>query len=237
VDGKRFDDLARAITEAVSRRSVLRGGTALIAGFLGQASIAGSEAACSRARRCGKTCCKKSQFCCNPEKGLCCSGSAECCNPDAGKGTCCPSPKRCAKPIGKDSAPTKCCPRTRQWFTTTNRVRCCPAGTRSLGTGITAEDGPCCPEKKYCSDQPSGGRCCPSFSPVCVDPSKGLCCTKERKCGKKCCPYGQICDGGTCNCQPGVRKCGDTCCHASAVGCEGSRCLNECDLSQYGCGG
>jgi hypothetical protein len=33
-----------------------------------------------------------------------------------------------------------------------------------------------------------------------------------------------------------VMQCGDTCCHAAAVGCEGSRCLNWCDLNPP-CGG
>ena len=47
-------------------------------------------------------------------------------------------------------------PAHRQWFTTTGLVRCCPAGTRSLGTGITSDDGPCCPEEKYCSTSPTG---------------------------------------------------------------------------------
>jgi hypothetical protein len=55
-------------------------------------------------------------------------------------------------------------------------------------------------------------------------------------CGDKCCPSGQICDGGTCKCPGGGLACGTTCCDAIHVGCDGNRCLLQCDIDKD-CGG
>ena len=254
MDGERFDALVRGFGGRVPRRGALR--LLAVAGPVGLLGLADGEARRRKKRKkrkeppepCGAATCASGRFCCDDEREVCCANGSECCNPGPGTGSCCPSPNRCGRPYGNDAAPNECCPPERQWFTTTGLVRCCPAGTRSLGTGITSDDGPCCPEEKYCSTSPTGGKCCGDSAPICVDRSAGRCCTEADKCGTdccgfgrtccngKCCPFGQICDGGACKCPSGVRQCGDTCCHAAAVGCEGSRCLNWCDLNPP-CGG
>jgi hypothetical protein len=262
MDDKRFDALAKFVGEPTTRRSTVHsligGAFGVVLGLLG---LAESEAKknkgkdkgkkkkrCSGGRKCGKNCCGKSQFCCDDARKVCCPDGAECCNPGSGTGSCCPAPNRCGKPWGNDAAPNECCPPERQWFTTTGLVRCCPTGTRSLGMGISSDDGPCCPEEKYCSQSLTGGRCCGDLAPICVDRSRGQCCAEADMCGTdccgfgeeccngKCCPFGQICDNGTCKCPSGQNQCGDTCCRGEFYGCEGSRCLNWCDLHPP-CGG
>jgi len=220
MDGDRFDRIARAVGDMPSRRDALR---ALVAGAFAAAvgeAPAEAEAAkrCRGARRCGRRCCPKGKFCCDPERGACCAKGDGCCNPSPGTGTCCARPNRCAKPLFDDDADTVCCPEKRQWFTTTGRVRCCPAGTRSLGTGITSDDGPCCPEKKFCGDT-----CC-ADGQICADPATGRCCPEGSACATTCCPtrFCYACVGGTCQptcgtCQycdgnGGCKECGVGCC-------------------------
>ena len=174
MDDKRFDDFARILGGPASRRSTVRsiGGGALgaVLGLLGLADIeAGKKKGkgkgkgkdkkkkrCSGSRKCGKHCCGNGTFCCDDARKVCCANGSECCNPGSGTGSCCSSPNRCGRPYGNDAAPYECCPPERQWFTTAGLVRCCPAGTRSLGTGISSDDGPCCPEAKYCCDVSHG---------------------------------------------------------------------------------
>jgi hypothetical protein len=262
VDDKRFDEFAKLLAVPASRRATVRSVTGgALAAMLGLLGRAGTDAkkkkgtgkskkkSCSGFRKCGNKCCDKGKFCCDDARKLCCPKNAECCNIGSGTGSCCSPPNRCGKPWGNDAAPSVCCPPERQWFTATGIVRCCPSGTRSLGRGISSDDGPCCPEEKYCSTAQTGGKCCPDVAPICLNRSTGQCCDEANKCGTdccgfgsvccngKCCPFGQICDGGTtCKCPTGVMQCGDTCCHAGAVGCEGSRCQNPCDLDNS-CGG
>jgi hypothetical protein len=207
------------------------------------------KCSCPDSRECEDFCCPSGRFCCNPQDQIFCPDDAECCNVGDGTGSCCARPKKCAKPLDDETAPFECCSKERQWFTATGLVRCCREGTRSLGSAISSDDGPCCPEEKYCSDDPTGGKCCPDIAPVCVNKSKEQCCTEDQACGTKCCgfnqpccqgkccPFGQICDGGTtCKCPGEGLQCRDTCCHAAAVGCDGSRCLNQCDIDKN-CGG
>jgi hypothetical protein len=247
MDPSRFDQLARGLGTTPSRRGLVGALLGVVPALLGLGETQAATS-CPANRRCGAgKCCPKGGVCCNPNRKRCCGRTAECCNPGP-RGTCCARPNRCAKPWGNDAAPWTCCPKKRQWTTGTGRLRCCPAGTRSLGTGISSDDGPCCPEAKYCSQAPTGGKCCPDAAPVCVNKATGQCCTEADRCGTeccgfgrpccngKCCPFGQTCDGGTCKCQPGVRQCGDTCCGPSAVACEGSTCLNQCDIDGD-CGG
>jgi len=254
MDGRTFDAWLRSLTE--SRRSLLGGLLVAAAGWnvVAHAADAKHKGKGKKHKKkhqqetCGHTACAAGQHCCDDQRGLCCSGGAECCNPGAGTGSCCAEPNRCGQPWGNDAAPSECCPPERQWFTSTGLVRCCPAGTRSLGTGISSDDGPCCPEQKYCSQAPTGGTCCGDLAPVCVDRSTGQCCTEAATCGTDCCGFGEvccngtcctfgkICDGGTCKCPAGVRECAGTCCPPTAVGCDGSRCLNQCDLD-HNCGG
>ena len=250
MDPLRFDRLTRGLGAASSRRTLVGALLGAVPALLGL-SQAEAQATCPASRRCGEgKCCARGGVCCDPRRKLCCGKTAECCNPGR-TGSCCERPHHCAKPFGSDSARYVCCPKKRQWTSTTGRILCCPAGKRSLGTGISSDDGPCCPERKYCSLALTGGKCCPDFAPVCVNKATGQCCTEEKKCGTdccgynqpccngRCCPYGQICDGGTtCKCPPEVvLQCGDECCNPNVhVACEDGRCASQCDLDDN-CGG
>ena len=266
MDQDRFDDLARSLTTATPRRSAVRGlAGALLAGLFGWHGDQDAEAHNEREKckkindkdkrqrcveqaeehkkkhkkkseRCGPATCSSGTFCCDDARGVCCASGSECCNLGPGTGSCCASPNRCGRPYGNDAAPNECCPPERQWFTATGLVRCCPAGTRSLGTGITADDGPCCPEEKFCGDT-----CCPNLAPICIDPATRRCCTAEGRCGSNCCSTqsGETCCGGTTCCSTG--RCFD-CNNGSCVyRCAENEFCNRngvCDsCGQFGCGG
>ncbi|MCC6314663.1 MAG: hypothetical protein IT337_11705 [Thermomicrobiales bacterium] len=237
MDPTRFDAIARVLASRPDRRSVLQaaiGGA--LAAALGGASDAEAgkknkkrkkkKSNCPQSRRCGKTCCGANKYCCNPKRGVCCAiMSQSCCNVGEGTGTCCSRPNTCGKPWGKDAADSVCCPEKRQWFTTAGLVRCCPAGTVSLGRGISTNGGPCCPQASYCGNNDccgegqvcckhgpnDKGRCCDKH--LCLGP--GLCCAPGAEifcpdtnphCAfgpRTCCKQGNIyvsCPGTTCNC-------------------------------------
>ena len=240
MDADRFDSLTRSLTVPGSRRRVL---ALALSGALASlltredAEAHNEREKCNKindtdkrqrcveqarkhkkkhkkkSERCGPATCSSGTFCCDDARGVCCATGSECCNVGPGTGSCCPSPGRCAQPIGNDAAPYQCCPPERQWFTSVGLVRCCPTGTRSLGTGITADDGPCCLEAKYCSTSLTGGTCCPDVAPVCVNPATGQCCTAARACGTSCCNAGETCVGGQC-CPSGRSICSGVCCPA-----------------------
>ena len=190
----------------------------------------------------GDTVCTNGRFCCDDEREICCARGASCCNIGPGTGFCCPSPNRCGRPWGNDDAPSECCPPERQWFTTVGLVRCCPEGTRSLGTGITSDDGPCCPEEKYCSQDLTGGKCCPDVAPVCLDRATGSCCNEEAACGDSCCQgeFGDCCGGECRYSEMGPwQDCGGFCCWAGATCCgEGPNgiCCNDGLVCAIPCG-
>src|SRR5687767_3257547 len=185
MDDARFDELTKGLSASSRRSLIAAAGTAALAALFGHDA---ADEALARKRKkkkkkkppepCGAATCAAGQFCCDDEREVCCANGSDCCNPGPGTGSCCPSPNRCGRPIGNDAAPSECCPPERQWFTNTGLVRCCPTGERSLGTGISSDDGPCCPEEKYCSQSPTGGKCCGDLAPICVDRSTGRCCTE-----------------------------------------------------------
>ena len=201
MDGPNFDDLSRRVGTSLSRRRALWSLGGVLGGLAAEFPDAPDAAGKKRKKkkkkgeRCGSVRCRANQLCCDPANGVCCSKrGATCCNVGPGTGTCCAGPNRCGRPVANDAAPYACCPPERQWFTSAGLVRCCPTGTRSLGTGITSDDGPCCPEKKYCSTQPTGGKCC-ADGMICSNPATGQCCPEGSACGTFCCPTGTTCCG------------------------------------------
>ena len=256
MDALDFDDLTKRVGTSRSRRYALWAIGGVLGGLLpaipGESVDAGKKKKRKKKKgeKCGPVRCSLKQFCCDDLRGVCCTKqAAACCNAAPGTGICCAKPNDCGKPWGNDSAPDECCPPERQWFTRTGIIRCCPTGTRSLGTGITSDDGPCCPEEKYCSTATTGGKCCGDLAPICLDKTTGECCSEANRCGSdccgygsvccngRCCPYGQICDGGVCKCPVGEEQCGTSCCKGTFYGCDGNRCKLACDDSPYGCGG
>jgi hypothetical protein len=269
MDAGRFETLLRSFATSPSRRAALRGlvGSALV-GALGWS---GSEIPAvankkkkkgnggggnqqkggkkkgkgkkkeRRAEECGPATCTNGTFCCDDARGVCCQPGSACCNAAPGTGTCCVPPNDCAKPLGNDNAPYECCPPERL-FTGFGEDRCCPRGTRSLGTEISSDDGPCCPEEKYCSHEPTGGKCCPDVAPVCLNRSTGQCCSEDQRCGDSCCsgPFGDCC-GGQCRLSEfgPWTPCGDFCCPGGKVCCtNGSRslCCDPGDVCPAPCG-
>jgi hypothetical protein len=191
---------------------------------------------------CGPASCSSGTFCCDDARGICCADGSECCNIGPGTGSCCSPPNRCGKPWGNDAAPWECCPPERQWFTNTGLVRCCPTGTRSLGTGITSDDGPCCPEEKYCSQSLTGGACCPDLAPICTDRATERCCTEEGRCGDTCCapPFSECCNGKCRHADLGPwTPCGDSCCLGGKSCCTNgglAMCCDPGDVCPAPCG-
>ena len=264
MDDKRFDALAKFVGEPTTRRWAFRsltgGAFGAVLGLLGLTETEagkkgkkkrggggggggndgkgkgkGKKPSCSGLRKCGKRCCGKRQFCCDDARKVCCPDNAECCNVGPGTGACCSPPNRCAKPIGNDAAPSECCPPERQ-FTGFGVIRCCPGGTRSLGTEISSDDGPCCPEEKYCSTSQTGGKCCPDIAPVCLDRNTGQCCDEGNACGDTCCapPFSQCCNGDCRHDDFGPwTPCGGTlCCWEGRECCAGGAC---CDPATQVC--
>lgn len=230
MDGPNFDDLSRRVGTSLSRRRALwsLGGVlgGLAAALPDAPDVAGKKKRKKKKKkkkgeRCGSVRCRANQLCCDPANGVCCSKrGASCCNPGPGTGACCAGPNRCGRPWGNDAAPFACCPPERQWFTSAGLVRCCPPGTKSMGTGITTNGGPCCPEANAC------GKTCCNTGQVCADPATGRCCSEAAVCGKTCCltEFCMACVNGTCQ---------DTCppCHF----CNGSGACIDC--GEGCCGG
>jgi hypothetical protein len=263
MDDGRFDAFTRALSDAESRRGVL-GRLLVVAGILGSAAL--PDAAEARKRKgkgrkkgkgkkkprqreksppgeqCGSALCTDGRFCCDDQRAICCSPGDSCCNLGPGTGICCPSPNRCGRPWGNDNAPSECCPPERQWFTHTGVVRCCPPGTRSLGTGITSDDGPCCPEEKYCSQELTGGKCCGDLAPVCMNRATGRCCTPEGVCGNICCSgmFGVCCNGECRLTELGPwSPCGEFCCPGGKTCCTNGGqaiCCDPDDVCPAPCG-
>lgn len=230
MDGPNFDDLSRRVGASLSRRRAfwtLGGGLGsllpLLPGALTEAGKKKKKRKKKKGEKCGPVRCSLKQFCCDDLRGVCCTKKrAACCNAAPGTGSCCSKPNDCGKPWGNTSAPDECCPPQRQWFTRTGEMLCCPEGTRSLGTGITSDDGPCCPEEKYCSTEPTGGKCCGDLAPVCLDKSTGRCCTEDAACGDTCCSgmFGDCC-GGQCRLSEmgPWTECGNLCCPRDQTCC------------------
>jgi hypothetical protein len=248
VDDRRFDEIAKLLAGSVSRRSTVRSASSALGAMFGLLGLTESEAGkkkgkrkgkgkkkrCSGSRKCGKACCGKGQFCCDDARKVCCADNAECCNLGSGTGSCCSPPNRCAKPIGNDAAPFECCPPERQ-FTGFGVIRCCPGGTRSLGTEISSDDGPCCPEGKYCSTSQTGGKCCPDVAPICLNRGTGQCCNEDAACGTTCCSgeFGDCCNGQCWDSNQGPwTPCGSFCCWKGTECCAGGVC---CDPATHVC--
>jgi hypothetical protein len=265
MDADRFEALLRSFTNSPSRRGALRVlvGSAL-AGSLGWLGGEQTRAAKKkkgggggskqkggkgkgkgkkkrRGEECGSATCGQGSFCCDDARGICCSQGSACCNAAPGTGSCCAPPNQCAKPIGQDSAPLECCPPERQ-FTGFGVIRCCPGGTRSLGTEISSDDGPCCPEEKYCSNALTGGKCCADLAPICVDRTTERCCTEENTCSDTCCapPFSQCCNDQCRHDDFGPwTECGDSCCPDGMDCCTSgglSLCCSQGMVCQAPCG-
>ncbi|MGH2615267.1 MAG: hypothetical protein ACRDJC_08515 [Thermomicrobiales bacterium] len=245
MEGQRFDELTRLVGEPGSRRAAMRAlGGSVLGVVLGLGGLAGLEAKKKKRKKkgkkkkqrpepCGAVICPVGQFCCDPTDGTCCAKGDSCCNPEPGSGTCCPSPSRCGRPWGNDSAPFECCPPDRQFLTSVDLVRCCPAGTRAI-QDFPVEDGPCCPEERIC-----GATCCPEGQ-SCANEATGECCSEAATCGDTCCSeQTPVCvDPATGRCCTEATACGNTCCLTDfCFGCADDTCQWTCGGCQWCNGG
>ena len=137
--GDRFEELTRKMGRATSRRSVLKGMGAAVAGGVAAAVMKPfrADAACPAGTSvCGTKCCPAGGACTNKAKSCCCLAGQTPCN-----NACCAKGVACA-----DLA---------------NSICGCPSGRTPCGQGATMK---CCAKGTACS--PSNSTCLPvtSFS-------------------------------------------------------------------------
>ena len=185
MDGRQFDDVVRALTQ--SRRSVLGGVLAGVAGMLGVTDL-GAKKKHNKKRRCTAQNC--AHGCCKTPHGPCGSGvvDSECgsggkpCQVCRGT-THCLEPERggcCQGPSGDCSATTSCC-YEHAGLTACVEGKCC-----IIHDGLAcASSLDCCEPKPFCID----GKC-----------TSG-CFGEESQCGESCCEAGKQCFGTVC-CDP-----------------------------------
>jgi len=207
MDSNHFVNVIQSLSTAPTRRAVLRGFAALVAGSL-LSPITGLTDARARGRRRHRR--RRRRVC--PEAALQCQicpeGSFWC----AESGDCCPSGSRCFEQCG-------CCPPSKPACCTHNGQCCQENGTCSFGCGCCPPEQPdCCsgPVNHLCYDA-GQEKCCPvavgstlvSLCPkplVCVGELGGVpwCCESGAVvCGAGCCQLGYFCcneeEGRCCN--------------------------------------
>jgi hypothetical protein len=200
MDGRRFDDLSRALAARHGRRSLLRGAAGALAALAGARRL-GAQGACEPPCADGLFCCALGgSGTCLPHEQCCgdfvpCPGGA-CCGE-----TCLPAGTPCCEGHSPCPAPGECCGEL-----------CVAAGP--CCDGVVCPGGGCatpCPDGEVCCGAPETGtcvpvgQCCADFLP-CLD---GTCCNVS------CLPAGSQCCAGHVTCPtPGVccGAQGDFCC-------------------------
>lgn len=204
-----FDDLARALSEPMPRRRVLRlfGGIVVAAAIPGTAAAAGvsrrpsrrtgncpaGQTYCQAALPTNYTCCDKyNPVCCSsPSAVLCCKEGCSCGRDSRNYPDCVDCP-RCAKGY-EECGEYGCCQPGTYCASTSKRVLCCRRGESGCGSRCCAKglrcrnpkDGTCeeCPKGK----EACGKKCCPKGS-YCCNPAKSICCSKRTG---SCCNTGR----------------------------------------------
>jgi hypothetical protein len=214
----RFDELAKALAEGVSRREALRRLGGGLAGALLASLGVGKSWSQSAGFSCNDFCSKQGltgsalgtclQQCraCVSEGGTVCSASS------SGSVTCCAQPNPACCGTGCCTSPKACC-----------GGKCCP-GDSCLPGDI------CCPPESVCAGaiccSPRAPICCPGgsgVSPSCVpndvnncgtcgNPCRGteICCPGSSPAASACCPTERCCPGWGC-CPPGSVCVGNHC--------------------------
>jgi hypothetical protein len=185
----------------------------------------GSCVKCSRAERCGPTCCPSKSDCCmnlewpasSPFRRICCKPPNRC---KAGKCTC---------PNGQYSCNgAECCSRTKPSCQMCHEIgaaaivsivgtKCCPKGqtccrnTCCKGTLVNCCGPRCCPQGTTCALSRGDDVCCPTERAIVAAGVKVCCPAGTEPTIDGCCPPGQpeCCsgfdgDGNVVSCAPGV---------------------------------
>jgi hypothetical protein len=221
MDGRRFDDMARALATPATRRSALRSLAAGAATLRGRGFDRAAAACVPMGAKCGR----KDQCC---ESGKCVSNRCHC-HPPCRDGdvcrrnnTCCPKSNVCRDPDNE------------------RKGTCC-------GPTQTCVKGACCEREQACHNPNSGDICCPDTKlcfdgKVCCEPCGGDCCAEQGVgyvcCKNTCqppCPEGKTLNPETCTCDcaAGARAAdaGATlCCPDGQEAC-GGQCITACDAS------
>lgn len=221
----RLDDVARALTEPISRRRALRLAATAVAGAYLGVRPGRADAACPSCPRmsdppeysqrcsvatrlgCIFVCCPQTYACCTTATGVVCCREGYTCGPVDSRGypsckckndcggSCCKDDERCS-----DLERGLCC-----------KIPCGPG---------------CCQSGEKCVD-PKSGTCCKTDEKACQTRSgSALCCASDEHCcvgtlGATCCGEGRVCEkNGGCSCKPGFpQKCGRTCCRRGEKCC------------------
>jgi hypothetical protein len=232
-DGRRFDDLLRSLTD--SRRSLLGGSLAALAGLLGMATVEAKKK--KKKKPCKKKC---SDGCCTKKFGKCikeaqqtptqCGTDGEICrNNCGGSGSC---KDECTTCCAGDECVDSGQQSNEQCGIGGQDCFACPPGQacNAPGPGCCARKGEecgsngvaCCPTSVgvyACEDN----RCCaPNHSPLCTEDSD--CCDEEDVCNDGFCgrPQGAACEPGATWCVPGLD------CNPTTLTCGPQDCTTPC---------
>jgi hypothetical protein len=200
MDGRRFDDLSRALAARRGRRALLRSAAGALAALAG-ARRADAQSACEPP-------CADGLFCCAVGGSGTCLPREQCCGdfiPCPG-GACCgdkclPAGTPCCDGRSACPAPGECCGEL-----------CVAAG--QCCDGVVCPGGGCsdpCPDGEVCCGSPETGTCVPAGQ-CCAD---FLPCPDGTCCNVSCLPAGSQCCAGHVTCPtPGVccGPQGDFCC-------------------------
>jgi hypothetical protein len=249
MDDRAFDNLARRLGGAGSRRQVVRrlgaGLAGALAGTIGVQRAARAQGCITpddcEPLECHATICDAACSCCTYaqlDDGTSCDGGI-CCG-----GVC--------RPNGQCCATGDCSPETCQTVSCDTDEHICRYSNQRTGTacstGGCCENGVCNKNKKPCgSECINQDACCTSSRPGCLPPAcqtatctSGTCtyqnasdgsgCEFGTCCGGACttCPSGGQCTGTSCVCPSGQQTCGGACTNVTTDEANCGRCGNQC---------
>jgi hypothetical protein len=223
MDGRRFDNWTRSLSNQSSRRSVLRSVAGAATGALAALIRNGTSAApanpCPGGHLCSGDCCDGGfEACCNgacveikvdvnhcdgcgktcPEGQICCGGT--CTHPLSDKNNCGACGNRCQKGGTCDGG--KCrCPAGK----TVCDGRCVDLEKNADHCGTCGRS---CGQEAHCE----GGQC------VCKTAGGCVCASGKLSCGDVCCAKHHVCKNGTCACKDDQLDCGNICTPKSVDG-------------------
>jgi hypothetical protein len=222
MESRRFDALARRLSQSGSRRGLLGAGLAVLTT---RASLAAAKvdpaARCSRNKPC-PVC-----FACHKHKCHVAADGAPCADGACQAGQCVCTPDCNRKICGDDSCGGSCgdCPTGHLCTANGTCVDQCPSGQRFCqgscipGTHCCTDDecdgnqtccqGSCIPGTHCCADDDCDGdqTCCPDGRCANLQTDAVNC----GACGATC-PVNETCSAGTCRCGAGPSAAPDTCC-------------------------
>ncbi len=229
MDGQRFDEITKAVASGTSRRLLLRGLVAGVAGLLtagrgraqveavqrckGAGGTCGSDRDCCQnnpARCANGKCCPKPRYC--EATGTCCPPGQRCCNGECTSGPCrkaqgetCAAGRECTSGFCVDGVccDTACAGECEACTLEGSLGTCTPLNGAECSGGVCV-NGTCCLGPQYLDCAADAGEMCCQDEPCC--PMTGECCTD--------CFYDSDTNANF-FCCPELNVCGDFCCFGS----------------------